>query len=124
MTGDDLFESRLGLFKVIMQNYRESFWGSSDVRRDQGLLLYGQMLGFIHRLLRRVVIRDCLREEDDRDALLEFGITNVQFLSVSQFMEKTEFRTRAMRAASGWINVLREKNEKVRTDVVAGVKDQ
>ena len=34
-------------------------------------------------------------------------------------MEKTEFRTKAMRAAKGRINVEREKNKKVRTDVVA-----
>ena len=120
MTGDDLFESRLELFKVIMQDYRESFRRSSDVRRDQGFFLCGQMLNFLHRLLRRIVARDSLPEEDDWDALLEFDFTNVQLLSVSQFMEKTEFRTKAMRAAKGGINVEKEKSKKVRTDVVAG----
>ena len=35
-------------------------------------------------------------------------------------MEKTEFRTKAMRAAKWRINVEKEKNKKVRTDVVAG----
>ena len=55
MTGDDLFESRLELFKVIMQDYRESFGRSSDVRRDHGFFLCGQMLDFLHRLLRRTV---------------------------------------------------------------------
>ena len=35
-------------------------------------------------------------------------------------MEKTEFRTKSMRAAKGRINVEREQNEKVKTDVVAG----
>ena len=34
--------------------------------------------------------------------------------------KKTEFRTKAMRAAKGRINVEREKHKKVRTDVVAG----
>ena len=120
MTGDDLFESRLELFKVIMQNYRESFRRSSDVRRDQGFFLCGQMLNFMHRLLRRVVTRHCLPEEDDWDALLEFDFTNAQLLSVFQFMENIEFRTKAMRAAKGRINVEREKNKKVRTDIVAG----
>ena len=120
MTGDDLFESRLELFNVIMRDYRESFRRSSDVRRDQGFFLCGQMLDFLHRLLRRIVARDSLPEEDDWDALLEFDFTNVQLLSVSQFMEKTEFRTKAMRAAKGRINVEREKSKKVRTDVVAG----
>ena len=64
--------------------------------------------------------RDSLPEEDDWDALLEFDFTNVQLLSVSQSMDKTEFRTKAMRAAKGRINVEREKNKKVGTDVVAG----
>ena len=78
------------------------------------------MVNFLHRLLRRIVTRDGLPEENDWDALLEFDFTSVQLLSVSQFMEKTEFRTKAMRAAKGRINVEREKNKKVRTDVVAG----
>ena len=120
MTGDDLFESRLELFKVIMQDYRESFRRSSDVRRDRGFFLCGQMLDFLHRLLRRIVTRDCLPDEEDWDSLLEFDFTNVQLLSVSQFMEQTEFRTKAMRAAKGRINVEREKNKKLRTDVAAG----
>ena len=78
-----MFESRLELFKVIMQDYREYFRRLSDVRRDQVFLLCGQMLDFLHRLLRRIVIRDCLPEEDDWLALLEFDFTNVQLLSVS-----------------------------------------
>ena len=115
-----MFESRLDLFKVIMQDYWESFRLTSDVRRDQGLFLCGQMLDFLHCLLRRIVTRDCLPEEDDRDALLEFAFTSVRLLSVSQFMEKTEFCTKAIRAAKGRINVEREKNKKKRTDVDAG----
>ena len=65
MTGDDLFESRLELFKVIMQEYRESFGCSSDVRRDQGFFSCGQMLDFLHRLLRRIVTGKCLPEDND-----------------------------------------------------------
>ena len=64
--------------------------------------------------------RDCLPEEDNWDAFLEFDFTNVQSLSVSNFMEKTEFRTKAMRAAKERINVEREKKKKARTDVHAG----
>ena len=121
MTGDDLFESRLESFKVIMQDYRESFGRSSDVRRDHGFFLCGQMLDFLHRLLRRIVTRECLLEEnDDWGGLLEFDFTCVELLSVSQFMEKTEFRTKALPAAKGRINVEREKNKNLRTDVVAG----
>ena len=80
----------------------------------------GQILDFLHRLLRRIVTRDCLPEEGDWNALLEFDFTNAQLLSVSQFMEKTEFRTKAMRAAEGRIYIEREKNKKKRTDVVTG----
>ena len=97
VTGAHLFESRLELFKAIMQDYRESFRRSSVVKRDQGFFLCGQMFDFLHRLLRRIVTRDCLPEEDNWDALLEFDFTTVQLLSVSQFMEKTEFRIKAMR---------------------------
>ena len=114
-----MFDSRLELFKVILQDYRKSFRRSSDIRRDQGFFLCGQMLDFLHRLLRRIVVQDSLPEEDDWDALLEFDFTNFQLLSVSPFMEKTEFRTKAMRAAKGRIKVEKEKNEKVRTNVVA-----
>ena len=109
MTGDDLFESHLELFKVIMQDFWESFRQPSDVRRDQGLFLFGQMLDFLHRLQRKIVTRDCLPEEDDWASLLDFGFTNVQLLSVSQLKEKTEFRTKAMRAAKGRIKVEREE---------------
>ena len=103
-----------------MQDYRESFGRSSDVRRNLGFFLCVQMLDFLHRLLRRIVSQECLPEKNEWDALLEFDFTNVQLLSVSQLMEKTEFRTKAMRAAKGRINAEREKNKKVRTDVVAG----
>ena len=34
-------------------------------------------------------------------------------------MEKTEFRTKAMRAAKGRINVEKEKNKKSKTDVIS-----
>ena len=64
--------------------------------------------------------RECLPEEDDWNALLEFDFTNFQLLSISQFMEKTEFCTKAMRAAKGRINVEREKSKKARTEVIAG----
>ena len=102
-----------------MQDYRETFGRSSAVRRDHGFFLCGQMLDFFHRLSGRIVARESLPEENDWYALLEFDFTNVLLLSLSQFMEKTEFPTKAMRAAKGRINVEREKNKKLRTDVVA-----
>ena len=78
------------------------------------------MLDFLHRLLRRIVSRENLHKENDWDALLEFEFIDVQLLSVSQFMEKTEFRTKAMTAAKGSNNVKKEKSKKSKTDVIAG----
>ena len=36
MFGEDLFESRLEISKVVFQDYREAFTRSSTVKRDQG----------------------------------------------------------------------------------------
>ena len=65
---------------------------------------------FLHLLL-RVVVRDSLPEKTDWDGLLSFDFTNVQLLSVSQLMEKTEIRTKAMRAVKGRITAEREKKK-------------
>ena len=78
VTGDDLFESRLESFMVIMQDYWESFRRSSAVRRYQGFFLCGQMLNFLHCLLRRSVTRKCLPEEDNWDAL--WNLTSLIFI--------------------------------------------
>ena len=77
------------------------------------------MLDFLHRLLRRIVSRESLPEENDCNALLGFEFVDAQLLTVSQIMEKTEFRTKAMRAAKGRINVERKKNKQSKTDVIA-----
>ena len=77
------------------------------------------MLDFLHRLLRRIVSRESLPDENDWDALLGFETVDAQLLTVLQFMEKTEFRTKAMRAAKGRINVQKVKNKKSKTNVIA-----
>ena len=77
------------------------------------------MLDVLHRLLRCIVSRESLPDENDWDALLGFEFVDAQLLTVSQFMEKTEFRTKAMRAAKGRINVEREKSKESKTDVTA-----
>ena len=77
------------------------------------------MLDFLHRLLRRIIVRESLPEDSDWDALLGFDFTGVQLLSISEFMEKTEFRTKAMRAAKGRINVEKEKSKRSKTEVIA-----
>ena len=79
------------------------------------------MLDFLHRLLRRIVSRESFPEEIDWDPLLGFDFDDAQLLTISQFMEKNEFRTKAMRAAKGRINVEREKSKKSKTDIIAVV---
>ena len=93
------------MLKVILQDYREAFRRCCVVKRDQGFFLCGQMLDFFHRLLRRIVSRDSLPDENGWDALLGFEFVDAQLLTVSQFMEKTEFLTKTMRAAKGRISV-------------------
>ena len=119
VVGDELFESRVQLLKVFLQVYREAFRRSVSTKRDRSFFLCGQMLDFLHRLLRRIISRDSWPEENEWDALLEFDFSDVKLLSVSQFLKKTEFRTKAMRAAKGRIDVENEKNKKSKTDVVA-----
>ena len=114
VVGDDLFEPRLDFFKVILQDYREAFrrGRSSTVKRDQGFFLCGQILHFHHRSLRRITSRESLPEEKDWDTLLGFEFFEAQLLSILEFMEKTEFRTKAVRTAKGRINVEKEKSKK------------
>ena len=76
------------------------------------------MLDVLHHLLRRIVSGKSLPEENDWDALLGFEFIDAQLLSISQFMEETEFRTKAMRAAKGRIDVEKEKSKKLKTNVV------
>ena len=109
VTGDEFFECRLELFKVIVQDYREAFKRSSCPRRDQGFFLCSQILNFLHRLLRRIVERDTLPDENDWEALRQFDFIDTKFLDVLSFMEKTEFRAKAMRVAKSKIDVEREK---------------
>ena len=109
VTGDEFFECRLKFFKVIVQDYREAFKRSSCSRRDQGFFLCGQMLNFPHRLLRRIVERDTLPDEIDWEALRQYDFIETKFLVAPSFMEKTEFRAKAMRVMKSKIDVEREK---------------
>ena len=119
VVGDDPFESPLELFRVVLQDYREAYRRCSNVKRDHSYLLCGQMLDFLHRSLRRIVSRESWPEENSWYALLGFDFIEAQLLSISQFMEKTEFRTKARRAAKGRINVELERHKKAMTDTFA-----
>ena len=112
VTGDEFFEGRLELFTVIVEDYREAFKRSSCPRLDQGFFLCGQMLDFLHRLLRRIVERDKLPDEIDWKALRQFDFIETKFLDVPSFMEKTEFRAKAMRVAKSKIDLERERSRR------------
>ena len=120
VTGDDFFECRLELFKVIVQDYREAFKRSSCPRRDQGFFLCGQMLNFLRRLLRRILEHETLPDENDWEALRQHDFIHTKLLDVPSFMEKTEFRAKALRVAKSKIDVEREKSNRQRpSDIVA-----
>ena len=119
VTGDPYFEARLELFKVIVQEYREAFKRSIVPSRGQGLFLCGQMCDFLHRLLRRVVSRDCLPSEWDWDALRSFDFSVGELLGIPEFMRKTEFRSKVLKVAKSKIDVERERGKKARSDSVA-----
>ena len=88
-------------------------------RETRVSFLCGQMLDLLHCLLRRNVSRENLPEEDDWEALLEFQFIDALLLSMSEVREKTEFRSKTMRAAKGRINVEKERSKKPETDVIA-----
>ena len=119
VTGDPYFEARLELFKVIVQEYREAFKRSTVPSRDQGFFLCGQMCDFLHRLLRRVVSRDCLPSEWDWYALRSFDFSVGELLGIPVFMRKTEFRSKVLKVAKSKIDVERERGKKARSDTVA-----
>ena len=49
------------------------------------------MLDLLHRLLRRIVSRESLPEENEWDALLGFEFIDAQLLSISHFMRSLSF---------------------------------
>ena len=69
VTHGKFFECRFELFKVIVLDYRKAYKWSSVSKRDQGFFLSGQMLDFLHRLLRQIVQRGSFRNEKDWEAL-------------------------------------------------------
>ena len=115
VTGDEFFECGLELFNVIVQDYREVFKRSSCPRRDQGFFLCGQMLDFLHRLLRPIVEGDTLPDESDWETLRQLDFTSTKFVAVPSFMEKTEFQAKTMRVAKSKL-MWNEKNRNARND--------
>ena len=78
------------------------------------------MLNFLHCLLRRIVERDTLPDENDWEALRQYDFIETKFLDVPSFMEKTELRAKAIRLTKSKNDVEREKSKRQKpSDVVA-----
>ena len=77
------------------------------------------MCDFLHRLLRRIVSRDCLPSEWDWDALRSFDFSVGELLGIPEFMRKTEFRSKVLKVAKTKIDVERERGKKAKSDSVA-----
>ena len=77
------------------------------------------MCDFWHRLLRRIVSRNCLPAEWDWDALRSFDFAVGELLGIPEFMQKTEFRAKVLEVSRSKIDVERERGKKGKSDVVA-----
>ena len=104
---------------MIVQDYREAFKRSTVPTRDQGFFLCGQTCGFLHRLLRRIVVRSCLPAEWVWDALRSFDFAVGELLGIPEFMQKTEFWAKVLKVARSKIHIEREPGKKGKTDAVA-----
>ena len=106
---------RVELFKVIVQDHCEAFQRSTVPTRDQGFFLCGQMYDFLHRLLRRIVSRSCLPDEWDWDGLRSFDFAVGELFSIPGFMQKTQFRAKALKVARSKID-RRRRSKNVRVE--------
>ena len=77
------------------------------------------MCDFLHRLLRRIVLRRCSPAEWDWDALRSFDFAVSELLGIPEYMQKTEFRAKVLKAARSKIDVERERGKKGKSDAVA-----
>ena len=74
---------------------------------------------FLHRLLGRLVKRSNLLDESDWERLCFFDSVMEEWLSIPEFMPKTELRAKALKEAKSMIDVERDRWKKEKTDVVA-----
>ena len=100
----------MDLFHNLFSDYLQSFAQLKEQRREQGFLLYGQMVNFLHRLIRRVLQRASLPQEDDRDSIDRSDFVKKELLSNEQFMVKTTVKDRALTVVKAQIDV--EKSRK------------
>ena len=104
---------------MLVQDYREALKRLTVPTRDQGFFLCGQICDILHRLLRKNVSRSCLPDEWDWDALRSFDFAVGELLSIPEFMQKSEFRAKALKVAMLNIDVERERGKKEESAAVA-----
>ena len=88
---DDFYLANLDLLQHLVRDHRESLLSISHERWDRGFFLYGQMVSFLHRILRRILPQRILSQKDGWDGLKSFGFLGKEMLENEQFMLKTSF---------------------------------
>ena len=76
------------------------------------------MSDLLHRPLRHVLKRSDLLDESDLENLWSFDFDMTDFLSLPDSMQKTKFRTKALKVAKYKIDMQRDRGKKTKADVV------
>ena len=101
---------------MVVQDYGEAFKRSAIPVCDQGFFLCRQRCDFLHRLLRRMVPRNCLPDEWDWDALCSFDFAVGELFSIPKFIQKIENRAKALKVAGSKIDAERERGKKAKSE--------
>ena len=105
MTGAPYFLSRLELFQLMKQEFIQSFGACGANRCDEGFYLFGQLSGFLYRLLQKMIWKSNLPAEEEWDSLHCFNFTDSSFLAYVDFMKKSHSRTAVLRGVTTSVDV-------------------
>ena len=106
---DVYLPSRLHLLQAEMQVYQQCCGLSDCTRRDQDVLLYGQLIIFFQCLLQKIVSKVRLPIERDWGAVHGFDFTGKCLWGVNDFMGRTQFRNAALWVVKATVDVERNK---------------
>ena len=112
LTGDSCFFPRLEIFRSIMQDYQQIFGVCGTDWRDQGFFVFGKLLNFSYRLLRKIFAKLRLPAIKDWDLIHCFDFTGPSFLSIGDFTKKCLFRTATLRVLELSMDVETERSRK------------
>ena len=108
ITDNPFFLSHLEVFQAIMQDFYQNFKVCGANRCDQGFFLFGQLLGFFYRLLRRIISKSNLPAEEEWDSVHCFDFTGFSFLAFAELVKESHFPTAALRVRAS-VDVERQK---------------